>query len=454
MFRGEQGISRHNNFVVRCWRMDSILLLNDREVSAAKERLAAVDRALLPENAFSLTSSGISAALIERHADMLRRRKRDLETAIGAYGALRNRDDRLLHEWRHEPGVTLVLTRINRGMSQRQLADRLGMREQQIQRYESDRYRAISLSNLKRVCAALEVSLFADASPNQDEHEGLFLKRPDKLDPNELRRVLAHAKKKGWLSKKDADLSDADSVSALVNYATSLRDRYGGPVFLRKGGTSPTEVGILSLHAWRARVSSLAREKASQVEGRFDPTDIGWIRSLVKLSNVRAGPLEAVSLLSERGIVLIVEEPAPGTKLDGAAFLEGDVPVVGLTLRFDRIDHFWFTLLHEIGHVFLHLDHGLAGGFFDDFDVDSSETVEKEANEFASSSIVAPELWRLSPARLAKSADVVETLARQLGIHPALIFGKIRNERKDYSIFATEVGQGAIRHLFFERDSS
>ena len=35
-------------------------------------------------------------------------------------------------------------------------------------------------------------------------------------------------------------------------------------------------------------------------------------------------------------------------------------PVIGLTLRYDRLDNFWFVLLHELGHVFLHLMHGAA----------------------------------------------------------------------------------------------
>ena len=33
---------------------------------------------------------------------------------------------------------------------------------------------------------------------------------------------------------------------------------------------------------------------------------------------------------------------------------------VGITVRYDRIDNFWFTLLHELAHVFLHYQAGLA----------------------------------------------------------------------------------------------
>ena len=41
------------------------------------------------------------------------------------------------------------------GLTQRQLAERLGMKEQQIQRYESSRYQAASLRRLIEVAQAL-----------------------------------------------------------------------------------------------------------------------------------------------------------------------------------------------------------------------------------------------------------------------------------------------------------
>ena len=41
-------------------------------------------------------------------------------------------------------------------------------------------------------------------------------------------------------------------------------------------------------------------------------------------------------------------------------------PVIGLTLRYDRIDHFWFCLLHELAHVGRHMDHNQGVAFFDD----------------------------------------------------------------------------------------
>ncbi len=57
-----------------------------------------------------------------------------------------------------------------------------------------------------------------------------------------------------------------------------------------------------------------------------------------------------------QGIHLILVSHLPKTYLDGAAMLmPNGTPVIGLTLRHDRVDNFWFTLLHELAHVARHL---------------------------------------------------------------------------------------------------
>ncbi len=57
-------------------------------------------------------------------------------------------------------------------------------------------------------------------------------------------------------------------------------------------------------------------------------------------------------ILAESGIRFVVLEPLPQTRIDGVCFwLDEKSPVITLSLRYDRIDWFWFTLLHELGHV-------------------------------------------------------------------------------------------------------
>src|ERR1700761_5306506 len=93
----------------------------------------------------------------------------------------------------------------------------------------------------------------------------------------------------------------------------------------------------------------------------------------------------------------------PTPLLDGAALQLADgTPVIALTLRYDRLDSFWFTLFHEVGHVLLHFNHGLEAGFLDNLDVENDTVEERDADIFALSALISDEAWETAPARFSK----------------------------------------------------
>lgn len=52
----------------------------------------------------------------------------------------------------------------------------------------------------------------------------------------------------------------------------------------------------------------------------------------------------------------MIEPHLNRSRLDGAAIMTHDgAPIIGMTLRHDRVDDFWFTLCHALGHVALQL---------------------------------------------------------------------------------------------------
>ena len=158
--------------------------------------------------------------------------------------------------------------------------------------------------------------------------------------------------------------------------------------------------------------------------------------------------MQARQALASHGISLVVEPQIPGLKIDGAAFIVDGKPVIGMTIRTDTIDNFWFTLLHEIAHVTLHFSTGLSVGFYDQTDKDESvDEQEAEANSFAANLLIPEERWRRSTARIAKSPQVIERFAEELGIHPAIVFGRIRKER-GYSLFPNKIGRNSVKKLF------
>lgn len=204
-----------------------------------------------------------------------------------------------------------------------------------------------------------------------------------------------------------------------------------------------------SLAAWAARVLQIALENPPK--GSFNPENItlDFMRNVVKLSIYENGPLLAKEYLSEHGISMIVEPSLPRTHLDGAAIMSNlEIPVIGLTIRYDRVDNFWFTLMHELSHISLHFGSDVIQ-FYDDLDLETQDDPrEKEADELASEALIPKEEWLKSPARYVKTADAVYHLAKKIGVNPAIVAGRMRFEAKTYRILGNLVGHGYIRKLF------
>ena len=118
------------------------------------------------------------------------------------------------------------------------------------------------------------------------------------------------------------------------------------------------------------------------------------------------------------------------------------VPVIALTLRHNRLDNFWFTLLHEFAHVVCHLSPDRQV-ILDDLDVASSETIEAEADAFARNALIPPAMWRQID-KDSSTEEVLET-AKQAGVHPAIAAGRWRFEHSDYRRFSKLIGRGEVK---------
>ncbi|MFW5689292.1 MAG: ImmA/IrrE family metallo-endopeptidase, partial [Spirochaetota bacterium] len=187
-----------------------------------------------------------------------------------------------------------------------------------------------------------------------------------------------------------------------------------------------------ALWAWQVRV--LQEAYAQRLPGEYQRGAVTpeWLRRLAQLSWSDQGPLLAREYVMKAGIHFVVEPHLQRTYLDGAACqTRNGSPVVALTLRYDRKDGFWFTLLHELSHVALHLDHG-AEWFVDDLECTDTSTLEREADEMASEALIPTAVWERSAPR---SARDVEALARELGISPTIVAGRARYETGEHRMF-------------------
>jgi HTH-type transcriptional regulator/antitoxin HigA len=159
-------------------------------------------------------------------------------------------------------------------------------------------------------------------------------------------------------------------------------------------------------------------------------------------------------ILADAGVRLLVVEALPNTRIDGACFwLDSESPVIVLSLRFDRIDYFWHTLMHELGHVMrrdgiddLSLDTDLVGGPVQS--QDEKPESEKEADRFAVETLVPQESLEdfITRTRPFYSKLKIKTFAQQVGVHPGIVVGQLHH-RGEFSYSNNREMLVKVRHI-------
>lgn len=198
-----------------------------------------------------------------------------------------------------------------------------------------------------------------------------------------------------------------------------------------------------ALVAWCAAAAIRAEDEClSGAKRRPRVTDA---RHIARLSRREDGLRLVRAELRNLGIILVCLEHLPGTYLDGAALRRqsDNAPVIALTLRHDRIDNFWFTLLHEFIHVTRHLKQQRTV-ILDDLEVGSVEQIEREADEGARDALIPPEIWIRHNSPDMQIEEAIRA-AEHAEVHPAIVAGRWQREHSDYRRFAKLVGHGAVR---------
>lgn len=343
------------------------------------------------------------------------------------------------------PGQLLSALLAEKGWNNRVFATVMGMEEPAASRLVGDKRpitaeRALSLEAVFGVPA--ERFLLLQAS------YGLAVARLTATpDPSRATRAKLHGQlpiaamiKRGWLDAKS--VRDTGAVDA--GLAKFFGFDESGTVELLPHAAKRSQVSALATPvqlAWLYRVRHLAEE---MVTPRFTPA-MGRI-AIEKLRPLLSAAEEARKvprILAEHGIRFVIVESLPSAKIDGVCFwLDNSSPVIGMTLRFDRIDNFWFVLRHELEHVIR--GHGkleaIVDAELDSGGGDISSAVPEEervANLAAADFSVSQGKLKEFIARKAPffaERDIVG-FAKSLGVHPGLVAGQLQRHTKKYNLF-------------------
>lgn len=343
------------------------------------------------------------------------------------------------------PGQLIAALLAQRGWTQRTMAIILGMDETGINRLVADKRPvdaplAVVLEELFGVPA----DRFLNLQASYDLAKARIVARPD---PQRSIRALLYGDlpiaemiKRGWiLADGVRDMKAVEAELMRFFGVNRLEDIEIVPHAAKKtevnSNVTPTQL------AWLYRVKQIARD---MLVAQYSPESVR--AALARLRGLMMSPdgvAKVPRIMAECGIRFVLVESLPSAKIDGVCFwLNDKAPVIAMSLRFDRIDNFWFVLRHEIEHVLqLHgrsaamMDVDMEGdGVGDGADIPDEERI---ANDAAQDFCVPSALLDAFIARKApffSERDIIG-FSRLVKVHPGIVAGQIQRRTKRYDRF-------------------
>ncbi|QDT96278.1 HigA family addiction module antitoxin [Gimesia aquarii] len=230
--------------------------------------------------------------------------------------------------------------------------------------------------------------------------------------------------KRGWI-EKPSDVVDLEkSLCKLLN-VSDLTETPQLAVAARKSTPYDSHTG--SQWLWY----NYARKMAAHVSA-YQFKQAKFEKGLSEITSLAAYPegvRQVPKYLAELGVRLVILKHIPSTKIDGAAlWLGSKSPVVALSLRYDRIDNFWFTLMHEL----VHIKYGHVAPVDEDLSGNEESDIEKQANEEAANYLIPKEKLDSFISRHGKliyQKNVIR-FANARGVHPAIVVGQLKHRKK------------------------
>lgn len=286
--------------------------------------------------------------------------------------------------------------------------------------------------------------LLADASPSAEEGELASL--------DWARFPINEMAKRGWIRSVAATKAKAEELIGELIAKAGGMNAVPMPLCRRNDAMRQNaKTDTYALLAWCLKALAASREQKLSGTYQTGSVNLALLTELSKLSAYEDGPKRAKDALSDLGIHLVCVAHLPKTYLDGAALrgVDGGAPVVALTLRYDRIDNFWFSLLHELAHVGLHFN-GAAEAFVDDFSLREApsrheDPRENEADAWAEEALIPRETWASAGLTARVSYSGIIAFSQRIGVHPAIVAGRVRHQTRNFRAFAPLLGTGEVR---------
>lgn len=309
----------------------------------------------------------IEPLLKKAHQDALRSQFKDLEADVLAYEALQTGNTNVVEvESFDELPSALISARIASGLSQRELAERLGLKEQQVQRYEATNYAGASFSRLSEVVKALGVSVREDIFVPTDQLTiKSFLARLESLGLN--RDFVTQRLFTRDLSGERGNDDGHTIAQTIFKAASAMRRVFGWSLAETLGPTQPRldlaiagaarfklparvadrSLGAYTLYAYH--LSQLALDATSGLVTRPIPRDPIEVCKSIRAQSGELSFRAALEYAWNLGIVVLPLDDAGA--FHGACWRIKGRNVIVLKQKNKSEARWLFDLLHELWHA-------------------------------------------------------------------------------------------------------
>ena len=134
------------------------------------------------------------------------------------------------------------------------------------------------------------------------------------------------------------------------------------------------------------------------------------------------GLLTVIKALYIVGITVIVQKYVSKTSVKGATFMVNGKPCIVLTDYYGRYDLLWFTLFHEICHIYYDLDDLKRNMYHQSGYPDALLLNEERANRFAREMLFSDEKMNFVKPSI-NNHHIVSEYSKQNNVHPSIIYG-------------------------------
>lgn len=343
------------------------------------------------------------------------------------------------------PGNQLLMELNGRGLSQKDLADAIDKPTPMINEIiKGNRRFSAEMSALIGIALDMPSDFWINLQVQYEisrvkQEEQFDIKAQSIRDWNRLKEIInvGYLKKKFELTNDTIECVNkifsyfgVNNINEFDNKAQSLFT-----AFYRKSERS--QIDSINLLTW----IMISKHDSESYPGKISKFDRRKEKELIsELNNVFLLNTDTIykttAILEKYGIKYLTEEKLDKLPIDGYSFWLGDNPTIVMTKRFDRIDNYAFTLMHEIGHVFMHLSPSQKNDSIDIYIDEQREKLEKQADDYAVQGLLgdAPisELYTRYKNPFAADSEIIR-FAKQYNIHRSIIAGQYRNHFNAYS---------------------